>query len=85
MQRGWFVHATVYAIVIGSMWLVWAFGIHSPRFPWPLPATLGWGLGLTLHGMMVLVRASGFASNWERRRMDAYLREELELRGQSAR
>ena len=37
MQRGWFLHATVYAIVITGLWVAWAFGMA--RFPWPLPPT----------------------------------------------
>ena len=83
MQRGWFIHATVYAIVIGSMWFAWASGLHAPRFAWPLPPTLGWGLGLAIHGLVVLARSSGFANDWERRRVEAYVREELGPHGVS--
>lgn len=75
MQRGWFLHATVYAIVITGLWVAWAFGMA--RFQWPLPPTLGWGLGLAIHGFVVLARSSGLASGWERRRVEAYVRQEL--------
>ena len=75
MQRGWFLHATVYAIVITGLWAAWAFGMA--RFPWPLPPTLGWGLGLAIHGFVVLARSSDLASAWERRRIEAYVRQEL--------
>src|SRR5690606_26207665 len=52
MLRGWYLHALVYACVIAGLWLVYAASGQG-RYPWPLPATLGWGLGLGIHGMVV--------------------------------
>lgn len=48
-QRGWLIHATVYAAVnLGLVVLAWAHG----RTPMLAPA-LGWGLGLAIHGLVV--------------------------------
>ena len=52
MLRGWYIHALVYACVIAGLWLVYAASGQA-RYPWPLPATLGWGLGLAIHGLVV--------------------------------
>jgi len=49
-QRGWLIHATVYAAVnLGLVALAWS---HA-RSPMLAPA-LGWGIGLAIHGLAVL-------------------------------
>ena len=75
MQRGWYIHALVYLIVIGSLWLAWAVGA-SGRYTWPLPPTLGWGLGLAIHGIVAFLAGSQRAADWERRQVEAALRAE---------
>jgi len=58
------------------LWLIYAFAGHGPRFPWPLPATLGWGLGLAIHGLVVWLGTSHRGRDWESRKIEEYMREE---------
>ena len=55
-KLGWFLHAVVFLSVNLLIWvLASAAGRHGALFP-----TLGWGLGLTLHGLVVLSRTAGW-------------------------
>lgn len=75
--QGWYVHALIYACVIGGLWMIHAFSGQGPRFPWPLPATLGWGLGLAIHGLVVWLGASRGMRGWEARKIEEFLAERL--------
>jgi hypothetical protein len=46
-------HLFTYIVVIGFLWALWAFtGREYPAGkPWPLWATLGWGIGIIFHYM----------------------------------
>ena len=80
MLRGWYIHATIYACVIGGLWIVYAFTGQPARFHWPLPPTLGWGLGLAIHGLVVWLGTSLKGRQWESRKIDEYMSEELAAR-----
>ena len=75
--QGWYVHAVVYACVIGGLWTIHALSGQGPRFPWPLPATLGWGLGLAIHGLVVWLGASRRIRGWEARKIEEFVAERL--------
>jgi hypothetical protein len=77
MVHGWYIHALVYACVIGGLWLIYGFSGHVPRFRWPLAPTLGWGLGLAIHGIVVWLNTSRKARQWESRKIEQYLHEDL--------
>ena len=54
-KLGWYVHAAAYLLVIPLLWaLAAATGTRWAVFP-----TLGWGLGLAVHGVAVFVLAGG--------------------------
>lgn len=54
-RLGWLTHAAVYLAVIGGLSLLaYANGRHLP-----VGVALGWGLGLTIHGLRVLMSGSG--------------------------
>lgn len=78
--RGWYLHALIYASVIGGMWLIYLFGpvahLNRHGLPWPSTPMLGWGLGLALHGLIVWSRASDFGRQWENRKIEQFLRED---------
>jgi hypothetical protein len=44
-------HLLSYVVVIGFLWAIWALGgkHNDSRFPWPIWATLGWGIGIVFH------------------------------------
>jgi hypothetical protein len=61
MRMGWLVHATVYVLVnLLLVTLSLASGRHWAIFP-----LLGWGLGLVIHGAVVLLALPG--SDWRER------------------
>ena len=47
-------HLGTYIVVNGFLWAIWFFitsdnNVYTPRFPWPMWSTLGWGIGLLFH------------------------------------
>jgi hypothetical protein len=56
-KLGWFIHATVYAVVNAGLFLASSQGLGSRH--WSLFPALGWGLGLFLHGVSVWVLGAG--------------------------
>lgn len=56
-RLGWLTHATVYLLVMGGLT---AMTLWQGRHP-PMVAALGWGLGLTIHGLRVFVAGKGSA------------------------
>ena len=64
LKTGFYVHAIVFAVVNGGLFLMswiggwgegWGHG-HRHGLVFPL---WGWGLGLTIHGIVVLLRLKG--------------------------
>jgi hypothetical protein len=56
-KLGWYIHATVYVVVNLFIFALstYAFG----RRPWSVFPLLGWGIGLTLHGVAVFMLGDG--------------------------
>ncbi len=85
--RSWYLHAMVYGAVVGGMWVFFLLqgATHLTRNGWPapLPVTLGWGLGLLIHGLLVWSRTSPVGRNWEARKIEQFMREEREPGGKS--
>lgn len=61
---GFKMHLRSYVIVNIGLWLIWAFttgfrygfDFNGAGFPWPLFASLGWGIGLASHYFSVYMR-----------------------------
>ncbi|AQV95795.1 hypothetical protein BJN34_18105 [Cupriavidus necator] len=78
--RGWYIHLLVYAVVNAWLWLRF-FYFPSPAWshysttgwPWPLTTTLAWGLGLTVHGLLVWTRLSRRGRDWEQRKIQEFM------------
>lgn len=56
-KLGWYVHATIYVLVNLAIFAAAYFGWRSR--PWNPFATIGWGVGLALHGLSVFVLGKG--------------------------
>lgn len=83
-MRGWYIHALVFTAVVGFFWLRYLFGgslgdwsgYGSHIRNMPIGMTLGWGLGLTIHGLVVFGRTSQFgpfSQKWEDQQMQRLL------------
>lgn len=78
--RGWYIHVLVYAVVNAWLWLRFLY-FPSPAWshysatgwPWPLTTTLAWGLGLTVHGLLVWTRLSRRGRDWEQRKIQEFM------------
>jgi hypothetical protein len=56
LKMGFYVHLTVYVLV--NLGLFGIAGLNG-RGHWPLFPLLGWGLGLAIHGIVVLLKLRG--------------------------
>ena len=72
-KLGLYIHATVYVAVNAFLALVQTQ--TTPQVHWNLWPLAGWGLGLAIHGALVLLGVSGL-----RARMEAAELEKLESR-----
>lgn len=55
LRFGWIIHAAVFVLVNTTLAaLAWATGRH-----WAVYPLLGWGLGLAIHGVAVLLSGAG--------------------------
>jgi hypothetical protein len=70
------VHLLVYALVNAFLWIIWftTDGPDASTVPWPLFASLGWGIGLIAHWWTV------YGVNDERREAEVQ-KEMRRLRG----
>ena len=75
MLRSWYLHALIYACVIGGLWLLYALGLplrataHPGAIAFPLAPTLGWGVGVAIHGIAVWSRVGRLGRDWEERKI----------------
>jgi 2TM domain len=79
-MRGWYIHALVFTAVVGFAWLRFLFAdsfvgwsgfYRVPRMP--LGMTLGWGLALTIHGLVVFGKSASFgpfSQQWEDKQIE---------------
>lgn len=56
-KLGWYVHASVYVVVNLFIYAISEYGFGQRR--WSVFPLLGWGLGLTLHGISVFLIGKG--------------------------
>lgn len=76
-KLGWYVHAIVFVLVNALLFALSRHGFGTR--PWSVYPLLGWGLGLTLHGVSVFLLGGG-SSLRERivqRERDALQREQV--------
>ena len=65
LKKGWLVHALVFVLVNAGLWLMWQVadvggdGWHMHRRGFHAFPLWGWGLGLAIHGIVVLFKLQG--------------------------
>jgi len=75
--RAFYVSASSYAIIIPCLWIINLFGGGKLWAHW---ATIGWGIGLTIHGLSVFAGKSFFGAEWEDKKVDEIMaRENLKV------
>ncbi len=75
--RSFYVSATMYCIIIPSLWAINLIGGGKLWAHW---ATIGWGIGLTAHGLSVFAGRSFFGSEWEEKKVEEIMaREKLRV------
>jgi len=76
-MRSWYISAALYAVVIPSLWIINLVGGGNLWAHWP---TMGWGIGLTVHGLSVFAGRSFFGSEWEEKKVEEIMaREKLKV------
>ena len=56
LKMGFYAHLTIYLLVNAGLFAIAAL---TGRGAWPLFPLLGWGLGLAIHGIVVLLKLRG--------------------------
>jgi hypothetical protein len=46
-------HLSIYFIIIALLWAIWLFTSGGKAHPWPIYATLGWGIGVMANYLSV--------------------------------
>ena len=65
LKKGWFIHALVFVLVNAGLWLMWQVadvggdGWHRHGRGFHAFPLWGWGLGLAIHGIVVLFKLQG--------------------------
>lgn len=73
--KGFYIHLMQYVVVILALA---GFNLFStPQYWWFVWPALGWGIGLTAHGLSVFGAAPFFGGAWEKRQVEKYLGREL--------
>jgi sensor histidine kinase YesM len=64
--RDFYMNLVAYCVVIPALWIVNSL---SPGPWWAQWATIGWGLGLTIHGLTVFADGTFFGTAWEEKKV----------------
>lgn len=76
--RSFYINLLCYCIVIPSLAI---FNIiYTPEFYWFLFSALGWGIGLSFHGMEAFNYHPFLGKDWERRKIDELLKKENQIK-----
>lgn len=71
-EKGFYIHLTVYAVVIAFLFFLNTRTGAPWWFYWP---AFGWGIGIAVHALSVF-GLHGVARDWERRRLRELIDEE---------
>ena len=65
-MKGFYMNLVVYCIVIPCLALL---NYYTTDFPWVIFPALGWGLGLTAHGLEAYGHNPLYGKKWEERKI----------------
>jgi len=68
---GFFVHAMVYVVVNAGIWLTDI--VAGGGVEWAYWVTIPWGIGLTIHTLVLLFELKLFGADWRRRQIERYV------------
>jgi len=71
--KGFYGNLTAYCIVIPCLALL---NYNTTSFPWIIFPTIGWGFGLTVHGMEVFGYNPLWGKRWEERKIREFMDDE---------
>lgn len=71
--KGFYGNLMAYCIVIPILIVI---NYNTTSFPWAIFPALGWGFGLTAHGMEAFGYNPLFGRNWEERKMREYMEDD---------
>jgi hypothetical protein len=69
--EGFFIHLAVFALVIA---LLTGVNVYTGDQWWVQWVVLGWGIGVTAHGIALFANKPRFIANWERRKFREFVR-----------
>jgi signal transduction histidine kinase len=76
-MREFYINLTMYCIVISILWII---NLQNPQYIWAIWPTMGWGLGVLIHGLTVFASKSFFGAEWEERKVqEIMVREQLKI------
>ncbi len=77
-MRAFYMNAALFAALIPACWI---FNLTStPKIIWAIWPTLGWGIGLTIHGLTAFADRSFFGAAWEEEKVaELMARENLKV------
>lgn len=52
-KRGFYIHFIIYIIVNIGLYAQWWYMTGGEGFAWPITTTLGWGIGVVAHFVVV--------------------------------
>jgi hypothetical protein len=68
---GFFIHAAIYVVVNAG---IWAIDIATGGgIEWAYWTTIPWGIGLAVHGLVLLFELRIFGEEWRQRRIERYV------------
>ncbi len=84
-RKEFLIHLSVFLPVILTFWMVWLLTQEWVPFPWPGLLTLGWGIGLFVHGLDTYFQSSRYSLSREQAVQREIEREREQLRDEGKR
>ncbi len=74
--KGFYSHVTTYVLVMALLFVINL--VTDPSNIWAWWPALGWGLGVTMHGVNVFEVLNFFGPDWEKREIEKRLGRQLQ-------